>query len=216
MEEIVKIITSMSGKYAPSLIFEDFVKMVAISLSNSTDIIHTKVWKNREEQYKAIISKYTTEEYNKFIKILGILVNLFNENIYDYLGEIYMKCQMGNSRTGQFFTPFNLSELIAKLSIDDLEKIKKSSDIMTLNEPTCGGGGLILAYLKILKDNNINYQKRVKIVAQDLDFRSVYMTYIQLSLVGARAKVIQGDTLAEPNVKEKNCIFYTPMWKGLL
>jgi len=216
MEEIVKIITSMSGKYAPSLIFEDFVKMVAISLSNSTDIIHTKVWKNREEQYKAIISKYTTEEYNKFIKILGILVNLFNEDIYDYLGEIYMKCQMGNSRTGQFFTPFNLSELTAKLSIDDLEKIKKSSDIMTLNEPTCGGGGLILAYLKILKDNNINYQKRVKIVAQDLDFRSVYMTYIQLSLVGARAKVIQGDTLAEPNVKEKNCIFYTPMWKGLL
>ena len=199
MEEIVKIITSMSGKYAPSLIFEDFVKMVAISLSNSTDIIHTKVWKN-----------------SKFIKILGILVNLFNEDIYDYLGEIYMKCQMGNSRTGQFFTPFNLSELTAKLSIDDLEKIKKSSDIMTLNEPTCGGGGLILAYLKILKDNNINYQKRVKIVAQDLDFRCVYTTYIQLSLVGARAKVIQGDTLAEPNVKEKNCIFYTPMWKGLL
>ncbi len=216
MEEIVKIITSMSGKYAPTLIFEDFVKLTAISLSNSTDIIHTKVWESREEQYKSIISKYTKEEFNNFVKILGILVNLFNEKIYDYLGEIYMKCEMGNSRTGQFFTPFNLSELTAKLSIDDIEKIKKSDDIITLNEPTCGGGGLILAYLKTLKDNNINYQKRVKIVAQDLDFRSVYMTYIQLSLVGARAKVVQGDTLAEPNVKDKNFIFYTPMWKGLL
>lgn len=80
----------------------------------------------------------------------------------------------------------------------------------------CGGGGLILAYLKILKDNNINYQKRVKIIAQDLDFRSVYMTYIQLSLVGARAKVVQGDTLTKPDIKDENCIFYTPMWKGLL
>ena len=57
--------------------------------------------------------------------------------------------------------------------------------------------------------NNINYQKRVKIIAQDLDFRSVYMTYIQLSLVGARAKVVQGDTLTEPDTKDKNCIFYT-------
>lgn len=216
MEEIVKIITSMSGKYAPSLIFEDFVKMVAISLSNSTDIIHTKVWESRESQYKSIISKYTDEEFNNFVKILGILVNLFDEEIYDYLGEIYMKCEMGNSRTGQFFTPFNLSELTAKLSIDNLEEIKQTDDIITLNEPTCGGGGLILAYLKILKDNNINYQKRVKIVAQDLDFRSVYMTYIQLSLIGARAKVVQGDTLAEPNVKDENYIFYTPMWKGLL
>lgn len=216
MEEIIKIITNMSGKYAPTLIFDDFVKMVAISLSNSTDIIHNKVWENRESQYKTIVSKYTKEEFQNLVKILTLLVNLFNERIYDYLGYIYMKCEMGNSRTGQFFTPFNLSELTAKLSIDNIEKIKQTNDIITLNEPACGGGGLILAYLKILKDNNINYQKRVKIIAQDLDFRSVYMTYIQLSLVGARAKVVQGDTLTKPDIKDENCIFYTPMWKGLL
>ena len=216
MEEIVKIITNMSGKYAPILIFEDFVKLATIAISNSTDVIHTKIWQKREQQYESIISKYTIEEFENFVKILGILVNLFEKEIYDYLGEIYMKCEMGNSRTGQFFTPFHLSELTAKLSIDDIEKLKKTDDIITLNEPTCGGGGLILAYLKILKDNNINYQKRVKIVAQDLDFRSIYMTYVQLSLIGARAKVVQGDTLVNPNVKEKECIFHTPMWKGLL
>ena len=216
MEEIMKIITSMSGKYSVTFIFDDFIKMVAISLSNSTDIIHTKVWQEREQQYTSIISKYTNEEFKNFVKILGILVNLFDEKIHDYLGEIYMKCEMGNSRTGQFFTPFNLSELTVKLSTDNIEKIKQTDDIITLNEPACGGGGLILAYLKILKDNNINYQKRVKIIAQDLDFRSVYMTYIQLSLVGARAKIVQGDTLSELNVNDRKCIFYTPMWKGLL
>lgn len=216
MEEIIKIITNMSGKYSTTLIFDDFVKMVAISLSNSTDILHDKVWKKRENQYKTIISKYTKEEIEDFVKILAILVNLFEEKIHDYLGYIYMKCEMGNSRTGQFFTPFNLSELTAQLSIDNIETIKQTNDIITLNEPACGGGGLILAYLKILKDNNINYQKRVKIVAQDLDFRSVYMTYIQLSLIGARAKIVQGDTLIETNVKDKERVFYTPMWKGLL
>lgn len=215
MDEIIKIIIGMSGKYAPTLIFDDFVKMVAILLTNSTDIIHTKVWESRENQYKTIVSKYTKEEFENFVKILGLLVTLFDKEIYDYLGEIYMKCEMGNSRTGQFFTPFNLSELTAKLNIDNIEEMKKSNDIVTLYEPTCGGGGLILAYLKTLKDNDINYQKKVKIVAQDLDFRSVYMTYIQLSLVGARAKVVQGDTLAEPVMTDKNRIFLTPMWKGL-
>ena len=79
----------MSGKYAPTLIFDDFVKMVAISLSNSTDIIHNNVWKNRESQYKTIVSKYTKEEFKNLVKILTLLVNLFNERIYDYLGYIY-------------------------------------------------------------------------------------------------------------------------------
>ena len=86
MEEIIKITTNMSGKYAPTLIFDDFVKMVAISLSNSIDIIHNKVWKNRESQYKTIVLKYTKEEFKNLVKILTLLVNLFNERIYDYLG----------------------------------------------------------------------------------------------------------------------------------
>ena len=151
MEEIVKIITSMSGKYAPTLIFDDFIKMTAISLSNSTDIIHTTVWESREEQYKSLVSKYTKDEFDNFAKILGTLVNLFNEEIYDYLGEIYMKCEMGNSRTGQFFTPFNLSELTAKLSIDNIEKMKKTNDIIKLNEPTCGRWRINFSIFKVSK-----------------------------------------------------------------
>lgn len=121
------------------------------------------------------------------------------------------KIQIKNKIPGVVFSQKdqqkNNNELISKYD-------KRINDIITLNEPACGGGGLILAFLKILKDNNINYQKRVKIVAQDLDFRSVYMTYIQLSLIGARAKIVQGDTLIETNVKDKERIFYTPMWKG--
>lgn len=39
------------------------------------------------------------------------------------------------------------------------------------------------------------------VVARDLDWNGVYMTYVQLSMIGIKAVVIQGDTLAEP---EKN------------
>ena len=72
MEEIMKIITNMSGKYSATFIFDDFVKMVAISLSNSTDILHDKVWKKRENQYKTIISKYTKEEFETCIDLLSL------------------------------------------------------------------------------------------------------------------------------------------------
>ena len=33
---------------------------------------------------------------------------------------------------------------------------------------------------------------------QDMDLKGVYMTYLQLSLPGIRALVVQGDTLAKP------------------
>lgn len=151
MDEIIKIITEMSGKYSPMIIFDDFIKMVAISLSNSTDIIHNKVWEKRENQYIDTVKKYTNDEFEQFVKILGILVNLFDKEIYDYLGEIYMKCDMGNSKTGQFFTPFNLSELTAKLGIDNLEELKESNKIIDFNEPTCGGRWINISILKEFK-----------------------------------------------------------------
>lgn len=120
----------------------------------------------------------------------------------------------GNKRTGQFFTPFNLSELCAK--IESSEEISKENKIIKVYEPSAGSGGMILAYAKALKEKGINYQRQLKVVAQDLDFRAVYMSYIQLSLCGIKAQVQQGDTLSESIIKDTYRIFYTPSWKGLV
>ena len=57
---------------------------------------------------------------------------------------------------------------------------------------------MILATAKALKDIGINYQRKLKVVAQDLDWLGVYMTYVQCSMIGIDAIVVQGDTLKEP------------------
>ena len=44
---------------------------------------------------------------------------------------------------------------------------------------------------KTMKRMGLNYQSKMKVVAQDLDWLSVYMTYIQLSLLGINAIVVQ-------------------------
>ena len=53
----------------------------------------------------------------------------------------------------------------------------------------------------------------MRVVAQDLDWRGVYMTYVQCSILGIKAKICQGDTLSEPIVKEEHRIFYTPAYR---
>lgn len=211
MEEIVKIIISMSGSYSPSIIFDDWIKLMALTLANNPHIFEDETWEYREQQYLDTIKKYNESEIEKFTYMYAILIKLFESKICDYLGEIYMKCEMGNGRLGQFFTPFHLSELTSKI----VGLKTNESGIYEVYEPTCGGGGMILAYAKYLQDEGINYQKKMRVVAQDLDWRGVYMTYVQCSILGIKAKVCQGDTLAEPIVKERHRIFYTPTWRIL-
>lgn len=58
----------------------------------------------------------------------------------------------------------------------------------------------------------------MKVVAQDLDWKGVYMTYVQLSMLGIDAAVVQGNTLEEtftPDFPPER-VLLTPKAKGLL
>lgn len=197
--EIAKNIIKLSGKYTTYTIFTDWVKIMALTIANSSTLVHDKVWKLREEQYLQVINKYSKEEQSILADMMGMLITAFENETYDLLGEIYMEAECGNKSTGQFFTPYHVSELCAGMLLEN--KITEDKEI-TINEPSCGGGGMIIAYLNSLKKQGINYQKNVKVVAQDIDWNSVYMCYTQLSLLGVKAIVCQGDTLAEPNIRE--------------
>lgn len=192
--------------------------MIAISISNSSDLIlqkyNNELWKERESLYINTINKYELKEKELLYEAFGRLVVLFEDEIKDYLGEIYMKTEMGNKHTGQFFTPFHLSEFTSRITID-IDKLKNSNEKIYLNEPSTGGGGMMLAAIKTLKENGIDYINRLEIEAQDLDYRGVYMTYIQLSLLGVSAIVKQGDTLSTEKITEDR-IFCTPRNKGIL
>ena len=94
MEEIIELINSISGKYSSLLIFDDWVTMMAISISNSSELLKTELHNRREQQYLNIVQKYNEEEIKKLSKMFSKLVILFTQEIDDYLGKIYMKCEM--------------------------------------------------------------------------------------------------------------------------
>jgi type I restriction-modification system DNA methylase subunit len=215
-KSIVKMIERMSGKYAPYNIFSDWVQLCALAIQNSVCMIHDRHWKDREQLYVDTARKYTDAELENFAEMFVWLGDALTEEFSDVLGEIYMECDMGNKYTGQFFTPFHLSELCARLGIkpDDLSE----ADKLTLNEPSCGGGGMIIAACKVLHEAGFDYQRKLNVVAQDLDWKGVYMTYLQLSLIGCRAIVVQGDTLLEPYTRnyDRGRLMRTPAYMGVI
>ena len=107
---------------------------------------------------------------------------VFDDGVFsDYLGELFMNCGFGSNRNGQFFTPYHVSKLCAKLCIGEPPEDK----IITLNEPCCGSGGMVLAAMDVLKnDFGINYTIDCFVDCSDIDLRCVHMTYLQLSLAG--------------------------------
>lgn len=213
-KKIIDMIIAMSGRYSPYNVFSDWVETCALSISNTCTVIHDKVWKYREQLYMDTARKYTEAELEQFAKMFVMLGDALTEELTDVLGQIYMEAGLGSKYTGQFFTPFHLSELCARLGLDT-----EGDDIIELNEPSCGGGGMIIAACKVLQDKGINFQRRLRVVAQDLDWKGVYMTYLQLSLIGCNAIVVQGDTLCEPydlRRTPRDRIMRTPMNMGAL
>lgn len=210
-QEIIKMINVMSGSRSPYDVFCDWVKLMALSIQNGCQLIQDKTWHMREEEYLKTITPYGKDGY-KFVELFGMLVETMEANMSDTLGEIYMESGCGNKNTGQFFTPFHVSEATAKLSLSGMD----DSQIVTMNEPSCGG--MIIATAKALKDKGINYQRCMKVVAQDLDWKAVYMCYVQLSLLGINAEVLQGNTLLDLDLSTYpgERIFKTPKRMGML
>lgn len=213
-KEIINRINKIAGKYSPYEVFADWVRCSALAISNAVTALHGEIWNEREKMYMDTAGRYTKEEAKIFAEMLGLLALALEKNMEDVLGKIYMASGMGNKASGQFFTPYHLSELCAQLALPEPNK----DGIYTVNEPSCGGGGMIIATASALKDRGINYQGKMDVVAQDLDWKGVYMCYLQLSLLGIKAICVQGDTLTEPYRPgyPSNRLLYTPAKMGVL
>jgi len=158
-----------------------------------------------EAEYLQIVGRYSKEEATAFARLLGELVILLDPEPYDVLGRLYMELELGSTHTGQFFTPPELSELMARLSYGDaLATLDKP--FVTLQEPACGAGGMVLAFVKVMLSHGYNPAERMWAHCQDVDRLAALMCYLQLALWNVPAVVVVGNTLA----LEAREVFYTP------
>lgn len=204
-------------------VWQDFVTMSACAIANAVDW-RNDVWKKREGKYMAIVKNYTKDETNHISELLGIVTMALDENPdQDFLGSLYMRLNLGNHWQGQFFTPWHVSELMARMTLDESVKERIEADgYISVGDQCCGAGGMLIAFASACrnKDIDINYQQSVLFVGQDVDPVVAQMCYIQISLLGCAGYVIVGDsivkppngTLFEPIYDQPENIWYTPLY----
>lgn len=201
-EFILKIQNLDKAKHSRS-IFKDFLILSTCTIAQPfyrSDKI--------EQKYLSTVSTYNKEQANEFSQMLALLVNALEEKYQDFLGQVYMQLNIGNIKTGQFFTPYSISKMMAQINwTESIEKLKQNK-LLTLSEPCCGSGGMAIAFAETMKEQGHNYQNQLFVEAIDIDELCFMMTYIQLSLFGIPARVLLGDALAW-NIQR---VLYTPLY----
>nr|DAN81518.1 MAG TPA: type I restriction-modification system methyltransferase [Caudoviricetes sp.] len=208
---LLKTFKSLSGyKWDYWTLWTDFIEMMAISISNAVDLRHKDA---REERFEDIAKKYTSEEMNIFKQMYADLIVDLEMDPRDVLGEIFMELGLGDKWKGQFFTPHGLSRVMTRITLskDKIQKSISDKGFVSISEDACGGGATLIASFNHIRQLGFNPQEILLIDASDIDRKACYMTYIQLSLLGANAVIRERDGLA-PRTKEDTSTWYTPFY----
>ena len=183
-------------------VFRDFVHMSAFSLVNAWPYTRSE---SIEAEFATIKAKYSPDEFTGFTRLLALLRELLEPEPRDILGQLNMSLELGNENTGQFFTPPEVSELMARMMVPSDGDLLGGKPFVTLAEPACGAGGMVLAFVKIMIEAKLNPMQCLWVHAQDIDRTAALMCYIQLSLWGVPAAVVVGNTL----MNEQREVFHT-------
>lgn len=188
--EFCKGIRELARRYDRHEVFNDFCEIAAITLRQVFERNPAN-----EERYLKLIRRYEPEEQKQFARLLALTAQALTEKPRDFLGECFHELELHNQYKGQFFTPFDVSRMMAKMSLAGFEERIRRHGFIELNEPTCGSGGMVIAAVEEVKAAGFNPVHVFFAVAQDIDRKCCNMTYIQLSLLAVPAAVIWGDTL---------------------
>lgn len=204
MKDMIKAIKELSYRHNTSKVYSDFVEVSAIALSNAVDKTN---YAEREQRYLDIVGQYTKEEFHTFPQLLGMIIKHLDASPKDVLGDVFHELELHNERKRQFFTPYPICQMMAKIVIgDNPQSIIDKNGFITVSEPSCGTGAMVIATAHELLSQGINYQQSVHVTAIDLDATCVHAAYVQFSLLYIPATLIHGDSLS---LKIYN-LWYTP------
>lgn len=203
MDQFKKLFLATATYHHRHKVWNDFITVTGIAIHNANKNFFCN---ELEEQYHSIIKNYHKEDISNFRTLFHMLPDIFESSIDDHLGKLYMELNISNTCMGQYFTPFEVSRLVAKLTFDRNEIISKG--YVNLSEPSIGSGGMILAFAKTMREEGYNYQQQLVVHGIDLDSTAAWMAYIQLSLYGIAAEINIGNTLTL-SLRRK---MFTPMY----
>ncbi|GAA7333978.1 type I restriction-modification system subunit M [Helicobacter pylori] len=139
--------------------------------------------------------KIRVEKLTNILQAIGGM-QLYLKSGIDVFGDAYeylmaMYASNAGKSGGEFFTPQEVSELLAKIALHNQESINKVYD------PCCGSGSLLLQFSKVLGDKNISkgyFGQEINLTTYNLCRINMFLHDIDYP----EFHIAHGDTLLDP------------------
>lgn len=149
----------------------------------------------------------------------GLKLGDYQDNTNDLFGDAYeflmtMYASNAGKSGGEFFTPQEVSELLAEITVYGKTSVNKVYD------PACGSGSMLLKFAKVLGKDNVTqgfYGQEINITTYNLCRINMFLHDINYE----KFDIAHGDTLTEPKHWDDepfDCIVSNPpysiKWEG--
>jgi len=194
-KQFIKAFESLAHHRERHDVFNDFLEMAVCAIRKQTmppgpaaDAI--------EAGYMAVVKRNRVEDVRAMPRLLGITTLAIQDGGCDFLGQVAGDLELVTGHMGQFFTPYDVSRMIAELTLDTVGEVIAEQGFVTVQEPACGAGGMVIAAADAIARQGFDIGRHLYVDATDISPMCFRMTYLQASLRGIPATIRRGNTLS--------------------
>ena len=184
-------------------VFSDFLSLAASEL----DMARIRAPESMAHCRK-ICARYDASDIANMQEMFCMMVCALEAKFHDFLGAIFMVLELGDNFRGQYFTPYPVQSLMARMLMPGVRDTIRREGIATVSDPACGAAGMLIAYAECLLEADINPSMHMFGSCIDIDPVAADMAFIQLYVLGIAAEVVTGNTLT----MQIRRVRYTPVY----
>jgi hypothetical protein len=149
-----------------------------------------------EQRYMAAVARHAADDIRAMPELLALTQLAVNSGGCDFLGSIATELELLDSALGQFITPYQVSRLMAEMTLMEAGDVIPKRGFITLQDPASGAGGMVLAAADVLQTKGFDPGSTLYVEAADIASLCFKMTYLQLAARGIPATVFHRNTLS--------------------
>lgn len=205
-DEFIKLIGSGAFEKNDGEKFQDWVEAAYCAYAKLSALAMNDQARadDLEARYMRIVDSYRDKDYIRevWVPLKEIAIEAVEPGGCDFLGVVAGLIGQLNAGQGQFFTPFEVSRMLAQMQLTDMQPVIEKNGFLTLGEPACGSGGMIIAAADVVQQLGFNPMLTMLVEAWDVSYLAYCMCFLQLTWRGVTAHVVRGNSLSMKTFEE--------------
>lgn len=196
VKEFLKRLSQLDRSRSDREKFQDLLELAYCAFAKTTAPTPERA-DELETRYMSIVNRYQDKDtIRAYPDLIGMAWKAVQGGGVDFFGDVSAQLNVLNASQGQFFTPYNLCRMMAEMQLSDIGGVIEREGYVTLSEPACGAGALVLAAADVFEQQGFRLDQHLLVQAVDVSPLCYYMAFLQLSWRGVAAHVVRGNSLS--------------------